>query len=123
MYLGQAFQVRSSGSPNTYAYGTPTSPWCLYTGRITAARWNKFEDGLLADKLFFQCVVGFCTIMDGAAGTDEKRCHNVGIIYLLNSIFITSLLLLSCNVMTLCQSFPSHVLVDSNVLSCPVLSH
>ena len=45
--------------------------WCVTTGPIVAGRWSK-KPNSANDKLHFQCVIGFCTIVD-----TTDLCHDV----------------------------------------------
>ena len=78
VYLTKAFFVQTDGEPNVYAYGTPPSPFCIYTSAQYFSRWNVFSAGALRNKLFFKCTVKFCTKLDQAdGGPEEILCWDV----------------------------------------------
>ena len=61
------------------------SEWCINAGPFVARRWNKFNGATLVDKLFFSCVINFCTVP-----ANEPKCFDVRLNYFIFSFLLVS---------------------------------
>lgn len=52
-------------------YSTPGGEWCINAGPMSLSRWNLVNTGAVVEKVFFQCVVEFCTIRNNTLCTNS----------------------------------------------------